>query len=155
MGYTGELNYLRPLKWKYIGGLLDLVKTIIYFYKILHKEPDKRKITMNRNTSIRWKFINLFMYYLMFYELNSPIPIHFSSLIPKMSMFILVNSCLTIVQLTLIHRPNIPGYYAILFFIALDFTFSTRSIHHWASFLLWPVTSFFLELLVMPSAFPQ
>ena len=28
-------------------------------------------------------------------ELNSPIPIHFSSLIPKMSVFILTISCLT------------------------------------------------------------
>ena len=30
------------------------------------------------------------------------------------------------VQFTLIHGPNIPGSYAILFFTALDFTFITR-----------------------------
>ena len=38
----------------------------------------------------------------------------------------------------LIHGPNIPGSYAILFFTALDFTFTTGHIHNWASFLLWP-----------------
>ena len=34
------------------------------------------------------------------------------------------------VQFTLIHGPNIPGSYAILFLIALDFTFITRHIHN-------------------------
>ena len=35
--------------------------------------------------------------------------------------------------------PNIPGSYAGLFFIAFDFTLSTtRHIHDWASFPLWP-----------------
>ena len=32
---------------------------------------------------------------IMVIELNSPIPVHFSSLIPKMSMFTLALSCLT------------------------------------------------------------
>ena len=41
-------------------------------------------------------------------------------------------------QLIWIHRPNIPGSYAKLFFSALDFTFSTRHIHNSASFPLWP-----------------
>ena len=41
------------------------------------------------------------------------------------------------VQFTLIHGPNIPGSYAILFFAASDFAFITRHIHSWASFLLW------------------
>jgi len=36
----------------------------------------------------------------------------------------------------LIHEPNIPGFYAILFFTASDFTFTTRHIHSWALFLL-------------------
>ena len=31
----------------------------------------------------------------------------------------------------------IPGFYAILFFTASDFTFTARDIHNWASFLLW------------------
>ena len=36
------------------------------------------------------------------------------------------------------HGPNIPGSYAILFFTASDFTFTTRHIYSWVSFLLWP-----------------
>ena len=40
----------------------------------------------------------------------------------------------TIVQFT---GPNIPGSYATLFFTASDFTFTTKHIHNWASFLLW------------------
>ena len=39
--------------------------------------------------------------------------------------------------LTLIHRPNIPGSYAILFFRASDFTSITSHIHNWVLFLLW------------------
>ena len=50
----------------------------------------------------------------------------------------------------LVHGPNIPGAYAIVFFIALDFTFFTRHIHNWMSFLPWSVSSFFLDLLVIP-----
>ena len=42
------------------------------------------------------------------------------------------------IQFTLIHGPNVPSSYAILFFTALDFTFTTRHIHNWASFPLWP-----------------
>ena len=37
----------------------------------------------------------------------------------------------------LIHGTNIPGSYAILFFTALDFTFTTRHIQNWVLFLLW------------------
>ena len=66
------------------------------------------------------------------------LPIHFSSLIPRMLMFILTTSCLTISNFTLIHGPNIPVSYAILFFAASDFTFITRHIHKWSTFLLWP-----------------
>ena len=45
-------------------------------------------------------------------------------------------------QFALIHGPNISGSYAILFFTASDFTFTTRHIHNWALFLLW--LSFFI-----------
>ena len=38
----------------------------------------------------------------------------------------------------MIYGRNIPGSYAILFFIALDFTFTTRHIHNRVLFLLWP-----------------
>ena len=44
-----------------------------------------------------------------------------------------------IVQFT---GPNIPDSYAVLFFTASDFTFTTKHIHNWASFLLWPSCSF-------------
>ena len=39
-------------------------------------------------------------------------------------------------QFTLIHGPTIPGSYAILFFIASDFTSITSHICNWALFLL-------------------
>ena len=42
------------------------------------------------------------------------------------------------VQFTLIHGSNSPDSNAISFFTALDFSFTTRYIHNWASFLLWP-----------------
>ena len=66
------------------------------------------------------------------------IPVRFSLLMPKMSI---VHSChflLDHIQFTLIHGPNSPGSYAILSFTASDFTFTTRHIHNWASFWLWP-----------------
>jgi len=40
-------------------------------------------------------------------------------------------------QFTLIHGPNIPGSYAVLFFIASDFTSITSYIHNWVLFLIW------------------
>ena len=46
-----------------------------------------------------------------------------------MLMFTLAISCLA---MSLIHRPDVPGSYAILFFTALDCTFTTRHIHNWA-----------------------
>ena len=59
------------------------------------------------------------------------IPIHFSSLIPK---DVDIHSChllLDHLQFTLIQGPRIPGFYAILFFTASGFTFTTRHIHNW------------------------
>ena len=52
-------------------------------------------------------------------------------------------------QFTLIHGCNIPGSYAILFFIALDFTFTTRHIHNIHHFCFVSATPFFLELSVI------
>ena len=59
-------------------------------------------------------------------------------------------------QFALIHGPDIPGSYAILFFAASDFTFITRHIHNWASFPLWP-SCFFLSGAVRssPLLFPS
>ena len=68
-------------------------------------------------------------------ELNSPIPIHFSSLIPKMSKFTLA-ILFDHVQFTLIHGPNIPGSYAIMLFTVSDLTSITSHIHNWVLFLL-------------------
>ena len=40
-------------------------------------------------------------------------------------------------QFTLIHGPNVPGSYAILFLTALDFTSITSHVRSWVLFLLW------------------
>ena len=56
---------------------------------------------------------------------------HSSPLIPKISMFTLTH-LFNHIQFTLIHGPKIPGSYAILFFMELNFTFTTRYIHSWA-----------------------
>ena len=60
------------------------------------------------------------------------------------------------IQFTLIHGPNIPGSFAVLFFKASDFTFTTRHIHNWVSFLLWPC-SFILSGAISncPLLFPS
>ena len=49
-------------------------------------------------------------------------------------------------QFALIHGPDIPGSYAILFFTASDFSFTIRHIHSWASFPLW------LSLVILSGA---
>ena len=66
-------------------------------------------------------------------ELNSPILVHFSLLIPKMLMFTFAICCLTTSSLPWF----IPGSYARLLFTALDFTSITSHIHNWVLFLLW------------------
>ena len=53
-------------------------------------------------------------------------------------------------EFTLIHGLNIPGSYAILFFIALDLTSITSHIHNWA-FSFGSASSFFLELFLHSS----
>ena len=58
------------------------------------------------------------------------------------------------IQFTLIHGPNSPGSYEILFFTALDLTFTTRHSHNWISFPL--LRSLFLIFgaisLILPSS---
>ena len=49
-------------------------------------------------------------------------------------------------QFTLIHGLNILGPYAILFFTASDFTYTTSHIHNWVLFSFGSTSSFFLEL---------
>ena len=84
-------------------------------------------------------------------ELNSPIPIHLSSLIPRMSTFTLAISCLT--------TSNLPRFMDLTF----QFPMQYCSLQHW-TLLLSPVTcttgscfcfgsvsSFFLELFLYSS----
>ena len=47
------------------------------------------------------------------------------------------------------HGPNIPSFYAILLFIALDFTSITSHIHNWVLFLLW-LSLFLLSGAIFP-----
>ena len=67
-----------------------------------------------------------------------------------MLTFTLAISCLTTSNLPwnyLIHGPNIPCSYTILFSIASDFTSITSHIHKWVLFSLW-LHLFFLELFL-------
>ena len=85
-------------------------------------------------------------------ELNSPIPVHFSSPIPKMLMFTLAVSCLT--------TSNLPWFMELTFRVPTQYC----SLQHWA-LLPSPVTSttghffhfdsissFFLELFLHSSS---
>ena len=53
------------------------------------------------------------------------------------------------IQFTLIHGPNIPGFYAILLFTASDLASITNPIHNWVLFLLW-VCPFILSEVISP-----
>ena len=65
---------------------------------------------------------------IMVIELNLPIPVHFSLLIPKMSTFTLAISCLT--------TSNLPWFMDLTFQVPMQYC----SLQHWA-LLLSPVTS--------------
>ena len=52
-------------------------------------------------------------------------------------------------QFTLIHGPNIPSSYAILFYTALDFTSITCHNHNWALFSFW-LSLFILSEAIFP-----
>ena len=78
------------------------------------------------------------------------ITVHFSSLIYSVN----IHSCHLLFdhfQFALIHGPDIPVSYAILFFTALDFTFITNHIPNWVLFSLGSISSFFLELFLYSS----
>ena len=77
-----------------------------------------------------------------------PIPVHFSSLIPKMSIFTLSISCLTTFSL--------PWFMDLTFLVPLqycsiasDFTSITSHMHNWVLFLLW-VHLFILWGIISP-----
>ena len=63
-------------------------------------------------------------------------------------MFTLAISCL-ITSNILIHGPNIPGSYAIMFFTALNLAPITSPIHNWVLFLLW-LHPFILSGVISP-----
>ena len=84
-------------------------------------------------------------------ELNSPISLHFSSLIPKMLMFTLAILLFDHFQFILICGPNIPGSYAILFLqhqilLPSPVTSTTGRCFRFGS-----ISSFFLELFLHSS----
>ena len=70
-------------------------------------------------------------------------------MIPKMSVFTLAIFWFDHFQFSLIHGPNIPGSYAILFFTVLNFISITSHIHNWVLFLLW-LCLFILPGVVSP-----
>ena len=62
---------------------------------------------------------------------------------------LMFSSCHLHFHFTLIHGPNPPGSYAILFFTALNFTSITSHIHSWALFSLW-LHPFILSAVISP-----
>ena len=82
---------------------------------------------------------------------NLSISVHFSLLIPKMSIFTLTIS-FDHFQFTSMHVPNILGSYEVFFFfIASDFASTTRRIQNWRCFHFCWASSFLLELLLHSS----
>ena len=79
-------------------------------------------------------------------ELNSPLQVHFISLIPIMLTFTLAVWPL---QFALIHGPNIPGSYATLFFTASVLAYVTSHIHSWVLISLW-LHPFILSGVIYP-----
>ena len=80
-------------------------------------------------------------------ELNSPISVHFSSLIPRMSTFTVAISCLT--------NSNLPWFMDLTFQVPMHccslqhWTSITSHIHNWVLFLLW-LNPFILSGVISP-----
>ena len=85
---------------------------------------------------------------IMVIELNSPIPVHFSLLIPKNVDDHSCHFLFDHFQFALIHGPIIPGSYAILLFTAWNFTSITSLTTTGCCFCFGSVSSFFLELFL-------
>ena len=62
---------------------------------------------------------------------------------------LMFSSCHLHFQFTLIHGPNLPGSYAILFFTASDLASISSHIHKWVLFLLW-LRPFILSGVISP-----
>ena len=71
-----------------------------------------------------------------------PIPIHFSSLILRMLKFTLSVSCFTMSNLPWFMDPTSQSL-GNIFLTTSHFTFTTRHVHNWESFLFCPASSFF------------
>ena len=84
-------------------------------------------------------------------ESNLPIAIHLSSLIPKMLIFTLAISCLTMSSLPWFIDSNSPGSYAVLFFTASDVLTPPDTSTTECHFCFGPSSSFFLELFLHSS----
>ena len=98
-----------------------------------------------------WEGILATVVDIMVIWVNLPIPVHFSSLIPKMPMFTLTIS-IDPFQFTLMHVPNIPASYAIFFLTASDFASTTKHIHNWRCLHFCSASSFLLELFLQSSS---
>ena len=113
--------------------LRNELKSFSYFWdctQVLHF-----RLLLSEGYFISWGFFPTVVN-LMSTELNSPIPIHFSSLIPKMLMFTLAICCLA--------TSNLPWFMDLTFQIPMHMVLYSiglyfyRRIHIWASFALWP-----------------
>ena len=76
--------------------------------------------------------MRIYTYYIIWSsELNSPIPLHLSSLIPRMLMFTLAISCLTTSNLPCFMYLTFQVLVAILLFTELHLASITSHIHNW------------------------
>ena len=121
---------LKGLPWKWIEIILSFLR--------LHPSTAFYSFVDCDGYSISSKGFLPTVVDIMVIWVNSPIPVHLSLLIPRMSMFTLAISCLTTSNLPwfMDNLDNIPGSYAILLFIGSDFNSITIHIHNWVLFLL-------------------
>ena len=82
-------------------------------------------------------------HYKLFIILNNALIYPFLSILLIIHWFLrcqcsLLSAPARLCPIYLVCGPNLLGFYEILFFTALDFTFTTRHIHNWALFPLWP-----------------
>ena len=128
------------------------VKIIEDLMQILNGLPWKRieiiLLFLRLHPSTAFQTLLLTMMATSFLLRHSCPPVHFSSLIPRMSMFTLVIS-FDHFQFALIHGPDTPGSYAILLFTATDLASITSHIHNWVFFLLW-LHPFILSWVISP-----
>ena len=121
-----------------LNGLSWKQTSIILLFLSLHPSIAFQTLVDSEGYSTSSKVFLSMVVDIMIIWIKFSHPINFSSPIPKMLMFNLPIFLLEHIQFTLIHGPNHPSSYVILFFRAMDYTLTTRHIHSWASFPLWP-----------------